>query len=189
MVKNQSIDWNKVDALLEASHILIAHNASFDRPFIDQLSKISGQKIWGCSFKQVQWNDKGFPSQKLDILSIYHGFFTDAHRALNDADALLYLLSQTDLDRKSPYLLELITQAKKTTYQVMAISAPFESKDLLKSRAYRWDTIGRYWWKEIIQTELALETEWLEEFVYSGAFRGKVLEIPPTEHFKGKPTP
>lgn len=186
MLRGREIDWKQVDSLIESSQILIAHNAAFDRPFVDAQSAASRSKIWGCSFKQIDWTGKGFPSQKLDILSIYHGFFTDAHRALNDADALLYLLSHSDSDLKSPYLLELISQARKTTYQIMALSAPFESKDLLKSRGYRWDNLGRTWWREVNQSDLTPETEWLEEFVYSGAFRGKVNEIPPTEHFKGK---
>jgi DNA polymerase-3 subunit epsilon len=188
MVKGHSIQWAEVDAILDSAQIIVAHNAAFDRPFVDSLSKVSRQKIWGCSFKQIDWSSKGFPSQKLDILSIFHGFFTDAHRALNDVDALLHLLSHADTTRGSPYFLELLTEARKTTYQLMALSAPFESKDLLKSRGYRWDNPGRTWWKEIAHADLSLETEWLEEYVYSGAFRGKVIEIPPTEHFKGKTT-
>ncbi len=189
MVKGQKIDWNTVDSMLENAQILIAHNAAFDRPFVDSASKVSSQKIWGCSLKQIDWSGKGFPSQKLDLLSVFHGFFTDAHRALNDADALLHLLSHPDTRKGSPYLLELLTEARKTTFQLMALSAPFESKDLLKSRGYRWDSQGRTWWREITQADLGTETEWLEEFVYSGTFRGKVIEIPPTEHFKGKSTP
>ncbi|MBU6154611.1 MAG: DNA polymerase III subunit epsilon [Bdellovibrionales bacterium] len=189
MIKDHKIDWSRVDSILDSAQIIVAHNAAFDRPFVDSLSGVSRQKIWGCSFKQIDWSKKGFPSQKLDLLSIFHGFFTDAHRALNDVDALLHLLSHTDSTRGSPYLLELLTEARRTTYQLMALSAPFESKDLLKSRGYRWDNPGKTWWKEIPQTELSLETEWLEEYVYSGAFRGKVIEIPPTEHFKGKTAP
>ncbi len=188
MLKGRQIDWPAIESMLEGAQILIAHNAAFDRPFVDSLSKVSARKIWGCSLKQIDWTTKGFPSQKLDLLSVFHGFFTDAHRALNDADALLHLLSHKDSARGSPYLLELLTEARKTTCQLMALSAPFESKDLLKSRGYRWDNEGRTWWREVAQTDLGLETEWLEEYVYSGTFRGKVIEIPPTEHFKGKST-
>ena len=186
MVKNQSIDWGKVDTLLSSAQILIAHNAGFDRPFVDRLSEVSRSKIWGCSFKQVNWSSKGFTSQKLDVLSIYHGFFTDAHRALNDSDALLHLLSFSDAEQNFPYLRELLHNARKVTIQMLAIGAPFESKDLLKAQGYRWDNGNRYWWKEVDQTELLDETSWLEKNVYMGAFRGKMVEIAPTDHFKGK---
>ncbi len=188
MVRGRSIDWARVNALLESVHIVIAHNASFDRPFVDRLSRASAGKVWGCSLKQINWNAKGYTSSKLDVLSIYHGFFTSAHRALQDAEALLHLLGMKDQGQKTPYLLELLENARKTTVQVYAIGAPFETKDLLKSRSYRWDSRNRYWWKEVDQRDLEAETQWLEEFVYFGAFRGKTLEIPPSGHFKEKAT-
>lgn len=189
MVKGCSIDWQKVDALLEAAHIVIAHNAAFDRPFIDRLSTVSRNKIWGCSLKQIDWSAKGFTSKKLDILSIWHGFFTDAHRALNDSDALLHLLSMTDANGSKAYLLELLLNARKTSVQMLAIGAPFETKDLLKARGYRWDNQNRRWWKELDPSALLDETAWLEEAVYRGPFRGQMVEIPPVDHFKGKAEP
>jgi DNA polymerase-3 subunit epsilon len=189
MVRGKIIDWTRVDGLLEGAQLVIAHNAGFDRPFVEIHSKVSPSRIWGCSLKQIDWTGKGFPSQKLDLLSIFHGFFTDSHRALNDADALLFLLSRKDRESGSPYLLELIQQARKPSFQIFALSSPFDSKDLLKARSYRWDGNARTWWKEIDPSELAAETEWLENHVYMGPFRGKTLEIPPTDHFKMKANP
>src|SRR5690606_10885352 len=112
---NQSIDWKIVENLLEKCQIIIAHNASFDRPFIDKLSMVSKNKIWGCSLNQIDWNSFGFPVRKLDVLSIYHGFFTDAHRALHDADALIYLLSLKNHKTQASYLFELLVNAQKPT--------------------------------------------------------------------------
>lgn len=186
MVQGKSIEWVRVDHLLESCQIIIAHNAAFDRPFVELHSKTSPSRIWGCSFKQIDWNGKGFPAQKLDLLSIFHGFFTDAHRALNDADALLFLLSKKDKESGAPYLLELLNRARKPSFQIYALASPFDSKDLLKARNYRWDSGARTWWKEIDSGDLATETEWLENHVYLGPFRGKTLEIPPTDHFKAK---
>lgn len=118
MLTGQKIDWQKVDALLNQADLLIAHNARFDRPFLDQKSKVSPTKVWGCSLKQINWMKRGYTSSKLELLSIYHGFFTQAHRALKDAQALLYLLAQTDpLDERQNYLAELIVEAKKPLVQ------------------------------------------------------------------------
>ena len=184
MVRGQKIDWNLVNQILGESQIVIAHNASFDRPFIDLHSTVSQEKIWGCSFKQVNWNAKGFPSQKLEILNIYHGFFTDSHRALNDSDALLYLLSHTDAATSQPYLFELLQNAKKVTVHVVAAGAPFESKDHLRLRSYRWDAQNKFWHRHIFKDELNAELEWLEQTVYQGKFRGRLEEIPITQNFK-----
>ncbi len=186
MLKGQTIDWGTVDRLLSGSVIVIAHNASFDRPFVDKKSPVSREKIWGCSIKQLDWHSKGFTSQKLDVLSIYHGFFTDAHRALNDAEALLHLLSFTDPASQKPYLCELLEAARKPTVHVSATYSPFESKDHLRRRSYRWDPQGKVWWKEVQKEELDQEIRWLEEAVYGGAFRGKTREITPTDHFKSE---
>ena len=183
MLKGQKIDWAKVDELLNSSSIIIAHNASFDRPFIDSKSSVSSKKIWGCSLRQVDWMEKGFTSQKLDILSIYHGFFNYAHRALSDSDSLLYLLSMRNKNG-TPYLQELLNQARKVTIQMIASQAPFESKDQLRLRNYRWDAQNKYWAKEIEKEQLADELKWLEEVVYHGPFKGRHLEIQPVDHFK-----
>lgn len=186
MVKGQKIDWAKVDESFNGSGIIIAHNAGFDRPFIEQSSTLSPKKIWGCSFQQIDWSKKGFTSQKLEILSIFHGFFNDSHRALSDADSLLYLISVKDESTGAPYLRELLTQARKITIQMIASQSPFESKDHLRLRNYRWDAQNKYWAKEIEKDELASELSWLEEFVYKGTFKGRHLEIQPVDHFKAQ---
>jgi DNA polymerase-3 subunit epsilon len=42
------IDWDLVHNLFDDAAIVIAHNAKFDRPFVDRKLKISNQKIWAC---------------------------------------------------------------------------------------------------------------------------------------------
>ena len=183
-LKDQKIDWEKVNTLLKQCQIIIAHNASFDRPFIDAATSDSKSKIWGCSFKQINWNQHGFSSQKLDVLSIYHGFFTDAHRALNDSDALLFLLSQVSPKTSTPYLLELLNNARKPTMLLSALYSPFETKDLLKARQYRWEAVQKCWTKEVFLDQHESEIQWLEEVIYRGKFKGKSQEIQPVDHFK-----
>ena len=184
MLKGQKINWDEVGSLLKSAQIVVAHNASFDRPFLDQSAPVSAEKVWACSLRQVDWTKKGFSSSKLDLLNVYHGFFTDSHRALNDADALLYLLSFKDADTGSPYFLEILNNARKTTVHVVASASPFESKDHLKNRNYRWDVQAKSWSKVIGKEELAAEIIWLETYVYSGTFRGKHTEILPVDQFK-----
>lgn len=184
MLKGHTIDWNKVDRLLAESNIIIAHNASFDRPFIERNSTVSPTKSWGCSVKQVDWTSKGYPSQKLEILSIFHGYFVDAHRALHDADALLHLLSHADAQSRKPYLDELLRNARRPLVKVVASHAPFESKDFLKERGYSWDTTGRVWHKMIFKETLETEVAWMESIVYNGTFRGSTVEIAIVDNFK-----
>jgi DNA polymerase-3 subunit epsilon len=184
MVEGKSIEWNVVDAILDEASIIIAHNARFDRPFIDKKSKVSRDKIWGCSIKQIDWRNQGFTSSKLELLNVYHGFFTDSHRAINDVDALLYLLSLNENCSEKPYMQELLNNAKKNQTHVIATSAPFETKDQLKSRGYSWDNQNKFWNKVINKEVLNEEIKWLEEAVYFGSFRGITREIALADNFK-----
>ncbi len=184
MVAGQNIDWNTVNALLEECSVVIAHNARFDRPFIDRKSKISTERVWACSVKQIDWSLKGFTSSKLELLNIYHGFFTDSHRAINDVEALLYLLSLPEAQTNKPYLWELLNNARRPMTQIVATAAPFEAKDHLKGRGYSWDNLNRFWAKIIFKDEIPAEMAWLEERVYCGPFGGLTRDIALVDGFK-----
>ncbi len=186
MLEGQKIDWDAVNSHLDSAHIIVAHNAGFDRPFIDRYARSSAAKIWGCSLKQIDWSAKGYSSQKLEILSIYHGFFTDAHRALSDVNALTYLLSHRDEATGHTYFYELIENARKPFTRIFATGAPFESKDLLKRRGYNWDTAQRVWMKSIFTADLAAETSWLENNIYGGKCRANSQDIPIADNFKAR---
>ncbi len=184
MLKGQKIDWAHVTSILEKSQIVVAHNASFDRPFIDKLLPISSSKIWGCSFRQVDWPEKGFPSQKLEILAIYHGFFCNAHRALADADTLLNLLQMPDPHTGTPYFKELLLNARRKMAIVSAVKSPIETKDELKNRGYRWDPEKRVWSKMIYLEEKEEEITWLTDAIYNGYYQGLVKELALSDSFK-----
>lgn len=184
MVLGQNIDWEKINLLLSECNIIVAHNASFDRPFIDRESDESKNKIWACSLKQLDWGIYGFPSSKLEVLSIYHGFFTDAHRALNDVDALIYLLSLKNKNVKQSYFHELLANSQKHSVVIRATYAPYEKKDTLKARKYIWDNAQRVWFKEVYIDQQDTEIKWLEELIYKGRFRGETTETKIIDRFK-----
>jgi DNA polymerase-3 subunit epsilon len=184
MLRGKAIDWKAVASLLDDASLVIAHNASFDRPFIERMTKASAEKVWGCSLKQVGWRTKGFTSSKLEVLSIYHGFFTDAHRALADADALIHLLSHEDHVTRRPYFHELLATARRPLSLVIATNSPFETKDALKERGYSWDNNERVWKRHVFRDDVAAEVAWMESAVYKGDFRGRVVEIPLHDNFK-----
>jgi DNA polymerase III subunit epsilon len=184
-VRGLKIDWGKVNHLLSEAQLIIAHNAAFDRPFVDQFSEVSRNKVWACSLKQVDWTKNGFHTSKLEFLNIYHGFFTDSHRALADAEALLYLLSlPTPHDGETPYFRELLENARRPLIEVKAEHAPFEGKENLKQRGYGWDQAIRCWKKTIFKDSLDDEIAWLEAMAYNGAFKGSTRDIAPLDQFK-----
>jgi len=183
-VKGKNINWNKVDELISISQLVIAHNANFDRPFVDRESNASKtNKIWACSINDIDWMERGFKNVKQELLCIWHGFYYESHRAMLDVDALIHLLTNNMYDDNKP-LIELIQNARKSLCVSYAYNAPIQNKDILKSNQYHWNPYKTVWHKTIDRSELEQEREWLEKNVYNNNFTGQFIEIPPPDKYK-----
>ena len=184
MVDGKFIDWNEVDALFQGVDIIIAHNASFDRAFIDRFSSNSPSKIWACSISDIDWLERGFTSSKQELLCYWHGFYFDAHRAMNDVNALIHLLTfDTGLERP---LLELIKNSNKSEFVIYAEHFQYDQvkKDILKGNKYRWNPNDKIWFKRVNVDELEHEKDWLTATIYEQVFKGRVEEIIPSNKYK-----
>jgi DNA polymerase-3 subunit epsilon len=166
MVKGQRIDDAAVTAMVQQADLVVAHNAGFDRPFVEARFPVFAAKAWGCSFQGIDWKKEGSGSAKLEFLASERGWFYDAHRAQVDCHALLQVLASTLADGQTG-LSRLLTGAGQTRYKLRATGAPFEAKDKLKSRGYRWDGEGRVWWCSLgSDAMLEAECAWLRAEVY-----------------------
>ena len=165
MLKGQSIDWGLVREIFERSSIVIAHNMEFDRSFLLRRQELLGlNPHWACSMKHIDWAKHGFKTRALNYLAADHGFVNSfAHRALFDCATTFRLLE--------PYFEELVSKSYMKEYKVFATSAPFESKDKLKARSYRWDAAKRVWFKNVMEDSIEGERDFLSNEVYSGAAR------------------
>lgn len=124
-------------------------------------------KPWACSMAELDWLELAFDGRALAHLVSQCGWFYEGHRAENDILALIYLLAHSLPDGET-ILAKLIACSEKPTYRVNAIDAPFEAKDRLKSRGYRWDSALRFWWKAIAEADKEAEEAWLLSDVYVG---------------------
>ncbi len=168
MVRGQRIDDARVAELVQAADLIVAHNAGFDRPFVEARLPVFAGKAWNCSFAGIDWKGQGSGSAKLEFLAHERGWFYDAHRALVDCHALLQVLA-APLKNGQSGLTCLMEGATRTRYKLRATGAPFEAKDALKSRGYRWDTENRVWWTTLMGSEvLEQETQWLKANAYNG---------------------
>ncbi|MFX4088082.1 3'-5' exonuclease [Sphingobium yanoikuyae] len=79
--------------ILSSADIIVAHNAAFDRPFVDRRLPAIAGKPWACSMAELDWLELGFEGRGLAHLVSQCGWFYEGHRAENDILALLYLLS------------------------------------------------------------------------------------------------
>ena len=88
MVAGHKIDAAAVDAFVADASIVIAHNAKFDRPFAEKAWPVFAQRHWACSVAEIEWPKYGFGGGKLGYLLADMGYFHEAHRAIDDCQAL-----------------------------------------------------------------------------------------------------
>ena len=158
----QKIDWQLVKSLLEGASIIIAHNADFDSRFLMRRPELVDVSLhWGCSARHIDWDAKGFKSRKLTYLAADHGFVNPfPHRAVFDCATTFKLIA--------PHINELASNSFQKDYRVIAVNAPFDVKDLLKSRGYFWDGSQRVWIRNLLGNRLAEERKFLSEQIYRG---------------------
>jgi len=183
MVQGYQIDWMKVESIFDNSQLIVAHNARFDRGFIDKKLELSKDKIWACSVNDIDWEKRNFSSKKQEMLCIWHGFYYDSHRAMIDVDALIFLLTHPSYENNQP-MLELIENAKNPMCLIEATYAKYEFKNILKKRRYRWNPDNKVWYKLIEHNDIDNERLWLTDNVYNQYFQGKIVEITPKNKYK-----
>ena len=170
MVLGQVLDLDAVQRLLEPADLVIAHNARFDRNFCERLHVDFCHKAWACSVAEVRWAELGYEGAKLGYLVTQQGWFHRGHRAVDDCHATLEILAADQRDGSGSALGHLLASSQRSRVRVWAERAPFDMKDVLKRRGYRWnggdDGQPKAWWTEVDEGDLAIELRFLETEVY-----------------------
>lgn len=170
MVAGETIDPARLKELIEPAELIIAHNAGFDRPFCEAFSPLFANKAWACSVAEIDWSGRGFEGSKLGYLIGQSGYFHDGHRAVDDCFALLEVLGQKRPAAAETPFAELYRASQQSRARIYAENAPFDMKDHLKARGYRWsdgsDGRPKSWWIELAEAELAGELHFLRSEIY-----------------------
>ena len=165
MVAGRHIDDRVVDDLLSRVVLVIAHNADFDRRFLEKRLPAFATKHWACSRFDIDWKAEGIRSSALEFVAYSLGFFHDAHRAADDCRATVHALAQRLPDTGQLALQALLERARLTTWRLWARDAAIEKKNILKARGYSWSPgeFGRpkCWYRNVLDSDRAAEAAWL----------------------------
>lgn len=168
MVAGRTINPTDV-AAFAGSSLIIAHNATFDRSFMERFCPTLVANPWACSMAEIDWKEAGFESSKLAYLALSSGFFYDRHRAIHDCHAAIELLVRP-LPTGRTALQELLASARRNGVRCWADNSPFEAKDILKTRGYRWNGEDngqpRAWWIDLSIDRLVEEISYLRQEIY-----------------------
>jgi DNA polymerase III subunit epsilon len=170
VLKGQEIDWGVVRKYWDRASVVIAHNAEFDRGFLQARPELRDYpKHWACTMRHIDWRSKNFGNLKLQYLAADHGFANPfAHRAMFDCATTFRLAA--------PHLTELVESSYEPEYELIAVGSPFETKDILKKAGYRWDAEQRAWRIRVGPGRLKEAREFLSSEVYKGPSRHVELE-------------
>lgn len=146
--------------LVEQADYIMAHNAPFDRSFVekslnefsDELDiKNSLEKTWLDTILDVPYPET-IGSKKLNYLAAEHGFLNHySHRAVFDVLTMLKIASHYDIE-------EIIALNSSPSLTVRAVVS-FEEKDKAKAKGYRWDPKNRLWIKNLKEMHLDQERQ------------------------------
>jgi DNA polymerase-3 subunit epsilon len=196
MVQGRRINDETVRRLAQDASIIIAHNAEYDRAMVERRFDCFADRHWACSAREVPWREHGFASNALGHLALASGLFFGAHRAVMDCRAVLEILSRPfpgplkseiagstsetappDDESGRSALAWLLRSSGRLEHKLWALQAPFDRKDHLKGRGYRWhsgdDGQPKAWAITLVAeaNRLQDELDWLRNQVYKAPIR------------------
>ncbi len=182
-VKGKIINDAEVSAYLKQAALVVAHNASFDRPFCEKRFKDIDTIKWACSLKGVDWSLFDISNHRQEELLHTIGYFYEAHRASIDCLALIWFMHI-----RQDIFANLLDNANKIGVIVHAFGAPFDAKDQLKSNGYRWNDgsfgMPKHWWKEVSDETLPQEKAFLDNLTAYSAKQASFEKVSAQERFK-----
>ncbi len=178
-VRGQSVDLDRLQAVLARADVRIAHNARFDIAFVQNLMPGLAGAAWACSARDFDWVAAGLDGYKQNHLLMQIGFFNDAHRAMADVVSLLHLLAHRLADGAT-VVGKLLADAERPSIRFEATGAGFDKRAQLKARGYGWDGSERVWWIELSEADCIEEERWLRNLL--GPFGPMPVMLPITWH-------
>ena len=141
-------------AMLASADALVAHNAAFDRPWIDAWLSTTGAgdteaqgKPWICTCYGISW-DGIKPGPSLAALALAHGIpVLAAHRALTDCIYLAQILE------RDPQLVEHLVEDLQPR-RLVAADLPFSRKDEAKQAGFRWLPEAKQWQRRCTEAQI-----------------------------------
>lgn len=141
-----------VTVMLETADALIAHNAEFDKKWIDTVAdfqEASRNKKWICTVKDVIWPiRKGIPKNLIHICADLGVPIVNTHRALADCHLLLEAIQCIDdieffLDKSGK---------GRITYHA---NVGYENRQIVKDAGFAWDNLKKVWHAKLTPEQAA----------------------------------
>jgi len=142
----QIAGWQMLKTMLESCDAIVAHNAEFDKKWIETLAEfqqISMNKKWICTKNDVIWPiRKGVPLNLICICADLGVPIINTHRALADCLLLVDALECIDdLD----YFLDKSGKGRMMYHAQIS----YEQRQIVKDAGFQWDNLKKVWFAKL----------------------------------------
>lgn len=94
-LKGRRFDAPAIDRVLSVTDLVVAHNAAFDRPFLERVFPAFADLPWACSLTDIAWRtEERLEQASLDFLLSRHGVAPSSGSPEDDCHALACVLAQ-----------------------------------------------------------------------------------------------
>lgn len=182
----KQFDHQRITELVQGCDLVVAHNAHFDRPFVERVITAFQGRQWVCSLHDIDWwSLEGQEAASVEKLALRLGHKMDSFTPMSTVEAMVHILAsplpvtkQTGFGvlisaSKGPFIKFVIPDPEQKLETVMLeYSIEFSEKD----RA--WTTVL---WRE---DALAFESELVDLAVFDRRVRAfQVQELDPLLRF------
>jgi DNA polymerase III subunit epsilon len=158
--------WCGVAELMSYADVVLAHQASFDKSFLEaspnfnctaeSLARDGLLDIrtipWVCTKNHVEWPNSRKETNHLIALALsYDVALVGAHRAATDVDIICRIL--TRVKERGADLQELIGSAMAPRTHVVALVS-YDERHLAKDAGFTWEPEKKRWGKDVTAAEL-----------------------------------
>lgn len=192
ILKDRHVDRVRLTEFIASCEAVVAFNASFDRPFVEELLPDLPSLPWGCAMKDVPWRRLGFETGPQNYLLMQSGYYPPlAHRAREDVLSLVQLLAHECADGEG-VMAKLLATMAAPAWRFEATRAPYRVKDALKERGYRYRKQGQgaLWHKHVRSDQFDAELAWYRQTV---EMEPSIVPLPAAERYRAdyawKPVP
>lgn len=145
--------FDYLDWAISKAECLVAHNAPFDKGFLEAFYKRHGRtmpaKPWVCTVKDVNY-PKHVKQKNLTYLAAVHGFVNPfSHRAVTDVLSMLRVLDHYDVK-------EALQLSQEPKIEVIALVS-YDDRMLAKNAGFHWDGDSKQWKLETRKSQFDAE--------------------------------
>lgn len=135
-------------AMAAEADAFLAHNAEFDRQWIDPLLTPALRSLpWICTCEGIRWPGLRLNPSLTDLALAYGVPVWAAHRALTDCTYLAHVLA------RDPLLEDHLAQGLEPR-RLVAAQVSYDQREQAKAAGFRWDPATKQWSRRCSQSEI-----------------------------------